>query len=163
MDDFVEKKKKLLNSLFFEAGAALMDCQFFEYSIAFFLFHLSRLGTKGFNIDKAISILDNEDKKTTGQLIRLMKKHLKVSDEIDKVLEEALSARNYIIHCVLSDNVESFLHKETRGDLIRKIRKLRRKVQKGIYKLDPFITELSKNLDGIDFKEFKEELNKNFY
>jgi hypothetical protein len=163
MDDFEEKKKKLLNPLFFEAGFALMDCQSFEYSIAFFLFHLSRLGTKGFGIDKAISILDNKDKKTLGQLIRLMKKNLKVSDEIDKVLEDALSARNYIIHRVLSDNIESLLRKETRDALIRKIRKLRRKVQKGIYKLDPFIIELSKNLDGIDFKEFKKELSKNFY
>jgi len=163
VDNFEDRKKRLLTPLFFEAGAALMDCQTFECSIAFLLFHLARLGTIGLNINKIILILENKDKKTLGQLIKLMKKHLKVSDGIDEVLKDALSSRNYLIHCVLVDNVELFVQKEKRDVLIRKIRKLRGKVQKGISTLDPFITYLSKNLDGIDFKQLSEELKQIFY
>ena len=57
MDDFEAKKRELLQPVLFEAGAALMDCQGFEYGVALLLFHFGRLGTLGLDPDKLADVL----------------------------------------------------------------------------------------------------------
>ena len=83
MNEFEKKKKELLRPLFFEAGAALFDCQGLELGIAMLLFHFSRMGAVGLKPDKIYSILENKDKKTLGQLIKIFKEHIKVSENIE--------------------------------------------------------------------------------
>jgi len=80
MDDFEARKRELFSPLFFEAGAALMDCQWFEYGVALMLFHLGRIGNKGLDPGSLSRILDNKDTKTAGQLIIMLKKHVRVSE-----------------------------------------------------------------------------------
>jgi hypothetical protein len=58
---------------------ALWDCQGFEYGLTLLLFHLSRIGTKGLDPVNIAKIMDNKAKKTTGQLIAMLKKHATVS------------------------------------------------------------------------------------
>jgi hypothetical protein len=129
MDEFEARKRELLRPLFFEAGAALLDCQHFEYGLALLLFHLSRFGTKNLEPTAMRRILDNQDKKTAGQLIQILKKHSTVSPGIETALAEGLESRNTIIHRVLADNIEMVPRAETRTVLVKQIRQLRRKVR----------------------------------
>jgi hypothetical protein len=157
MDDFNIKKKELLQPLLFEAGAALLDCQSFEFGIALLLYHFSRLGTEGLKPNDIILVLENNSKKTAGQLIKMLRDHLKISDGIENALSEALLARNTIIHRFLIDNIEEFITEESREQLIKQLRILRRKVQNGDKALRPFITTLSGALDGVDFETIQSE------
>ncbi len=140
-----------------------MDCQTLEYAVTFFLFQLSRIEPKKIDTNKIILILDNKDKKTLGELIKIVKDKLELGNDFEKILNSALSSRNYIIHRVLIDNSELFIQKETRDDLIKKIRRLRRLVQKGISILDPSIEKWCKELDGLDFESFKIWVRLNFH
>jgi len=163
MSDFEARKKELLQPLLFEAGAALMDCQGFEFGIALLLFHFSRLGTQGLDPKKVSLIMEDKDKKTAGQLIAMLKKHLTVSDGIKTALEEALVARNRLIHRILIDNVEQIPQATKRASLVKEIRSLRSKVQKADKMLRPFINSFSEALDGVEYKklelEFKQLLS----
>jgi hypothetical protein len=162
MSEFEKRKKELLQPLLFEAGAALMDCQGFEFGIALLLFHLSRLGTVALNPKKVQLILDNRDKKTAGQLIKLLKEHVVVSEGIETALEIALSARNTLIHRVLIDNAERLLQAETREALVREVRALRTQVQHADKRLRPFIEAFSTALDGIQQQEIEREARRVF-
>jgi hypothetical protein len=158
MDEFEKKKKELLQTLMFEAGSALFDCQHMEYGLALLLFHLSRFGTKGLNPNDMFRILDNQDKKTAGQLIHMLKKHTTVSPGIETALAEGLAARNIIVHRVLADNVEMLPKPETRAQLEKEIRKLRRKVRAADKILSPFIEAFSAAFDGIEKEKMEEEI-----
>jgi len=162
MSDFEAKKREAFTPIFFESGAALLDCQNLEFSIAFMLFNLSRLGIVGLNPRDIQSIMDDKDKKTAGQLIQMMKKHVKVSEGIETALIEALPARNYLIHRILSENIEDFIDEEKRNLLVKRIRSLRSKVRKVDNLLRPFNEGLSHALDGVDPQDIKEEVKKIF-
>ena len=158
MSDFDTRKKELLQPLLFEAGAGLLDCQGFEFGVALLLFHLARLGATGLDPTKVSLILENQDKKTAGQLIVLLKKHAKVSGGIETVLEEALAARNTLIHRVLIDNIEQVAQAETRASLVLEIRALRTKVQKAKKLLHPFVAVFGEALDGVEQRKIEQEV-----
>ena len=162
MSEFEERKKKLLQPLLFEAGAALMDCQGFEFGIALLLFHFARLGTVGLDPKKVQLILDNQDKKTAGQLIKLLKKHVAVSEGMEAALEKGLSARNTLIHRVLIDNAERLPQAETREALVREVRTLRTQVQRADKLLRPFIVTLGAALDDVQQQEIEREARRVF-
>jgi hypothetical protein len=162
MDEFDRKKIELLRPLMFEVGAALMDCQGMEYGIALLLFHFARMGNPGLDPAALSRVLDNQDKKTAGQLIHLLKKHMKVSPGIEAALAEGLDARNLIVHRVLIDNVESFPFPEKRAQLTKNIRALRRKVRHADKLLQPFIVGLSEVLDGVKQDELEKEIRELF-
>ena len=152
------QKKELLQPLLFEAGAGLLDCQGFEFSVSLLLFHLARLGTIGLDPTKVSLILENQDKKTAGQLIMLLKKHAKVSEEIETALEAALAARNTLIHRVLIDNIEQVSQAETRASLLLEIRALRTTIQKAKKLLHPFIVAFGEALDGVEHQKIEQEV-----
>jgi len=158
MDDFEARKRELIKPLLIEAGAALCDCQQFEFGITLLLYHFSRLGTKGLDPADILLILDNKAKKTAGQLIVMLKKHLAVSAGIEEALEEGLAERNFLIHRALIDNAERFVKAETRNALIKEIRKARGKVQKADKMLRPFILGLSAALDGVEHSKIEMEI-----
>jgi hypothetical protein len=157
-----QKKKEILTPLLVEAGAALMDCQRFEYGIALFLFYPSHVGIKGLDTDKMTKIMDDVEKRTAGQLLKLLKEHVQMSEEKEKILSEALAARNKIIHRMLVDNSERIVQKDDREELIKEIRKTRAKVNKGDAILQPVNFELGDKLFGIDEK-YKTEMMKKFF
>jgi hypothetical protein len=158
MSDFDTRKKELLQPLLFEAGAGLLDCQGFEFGVALLLFHLARLGATGLDPTKISLILENQDKRTAGQLIVLLKKHAKVSGGIETALEDALVARNILIHRVLIDNIEQVAQAETRSSLVLEIRALRTKVQKAKKLLHPFVAAFGEALDGVEQRKIEQEV-----
>jgi len=157
VDAFEAQKRDLLQPLLFEAGAGLMDCQAFEFGIALLLFHFARLGTPGLDPSKIESILNNSDKKTSGQLIRLLRQRLSISDGIDHALSEALTARNELVHRVLIDNIESVLRHEDREKLVKHVRHLRRTVRAADQMLRPFIAAFNEALDGVSQAKIEAE------
>ena len=162
MDEFEKRKRYLLQSIFFEAGAALFDCQSFEYGIAYLLYLFSRMGAKGLNTDKLIAILEDEEKKTAGQLIGMLKRHLEVSEEIEQSLTEALKARNKLIHRYLVENVERIAEPEEHSKIEKEIKLLRSKVRKSHKQLEPFVAALAKHLDDIDIDAVMAESKRKF-
>ncbi len=162
MDAFEARKKELLTPIYLEAGCALGDCQFFEYSIVYFLFLLSKLGVSGLDTQRFMAILDDEEKKTAGQLIVLLKKHLTVSDGIQAGLEAALLARNRLVHRYFIDNTERLLEVGEHEAIVKEIRSLRSTVRNGRDLLDPFVNHLAKRVDGLDTNQISEEAKAQF-
>lgn len=144
-----------MQPLFVEAGAALLDCQGFEFSVAFLLLHLSRLGIGGLKSDRVLSILDNTDPRTAGQLVAMLRRHAEVSESIEAELRDALMARNYLVHRVLIDNVESIPSSGARETLVKEIRSLRSKVQIATKALIRFNEAFSEALDGVDVRKIE--------
>jgi imidazoleglycerol phosphate synthase glutamine amidotransferase subunit HisH len=87
----------------------------------------------------------------------MLKKHLTVSNGIEEALEDALIARNRLIHRVLIDNIEQIPQATTRTSLVKEIRTLRSKVQKADKMLRPFATAFNKALDEVDQQKLEQE------
>jgi hypothetical protein len=162
MDEFEEQKRNILQPIYFEAGAALLDCQSFEFGIAYLLYLYSRCGMTGLATVRAESILDNEEKKTAGQLIFMLKQHLTVSDGIEENLTIALQARNKLVHRYLIENVERLFDSNQHDSLVREIRELRSKVRNSHHQLAPFVKGLAEALDGIAIDEWAAEAKTTF-
>jgi hypothetical protein len=150
VDDFERRKQEVLKPLFLEAGAGLLDCQGFEYCIALLLFHLSRPGVEGLDSLQVARILDNRDHRTAGQLIRMLKQRAGVSEGMEAALDDALAARNQLIHRCLIDNPDFLLEEDARAQLVADVRALRVRVQRGDTALRPFILLFNRALDGLD-------------
>jgi hypothetical protein len=157
MDEFGRRKRKVLAPIFFEAGAALHDCQSFEYGIAYFLYLMSRLGATGLDLKKCTATMDGEEKQTAGQLVSLLKSHLRVSDGIEQGFVAALQARNKLIHRYFVDNAERLVDVREHDKIVREIRSLRSAVQKSHAQLQPFIKHLAHKVDGFDIDEIGAE------
>ena len=154
MDTFEQKKREILEPIYFEAGAGLFDCQTFEYCIGYLLYLLSKLGINGLSPERTKSILDDDEKKTAGQLVGLLKMHIAVSENLEEQLSTALKARNKLVHRYLIDNVERFTDATERDLIIKEIRHLRGQVRIVQKSLDPFILTLIEVIDGVNMKEF---------
>jgi hypothetical protein len=157
MDEFERKKRELLTPLYFEAGAALMDCQHFEYGLRLLLLHFARLGHPGLDPTAMFRIMEDQDKKTAGQLIAMIKKHLQIHSSIETALAEGLDARNRIIHRIFIESIEMVPKAETRASLIKEIRRLRRKVRDADGMLSPIIVGLGEELDAISYHKLVAE------
>jgi hypothetical protein len=155
MDEFEKRKKELLTPLLVEAGAALLDCQGFEYGMGLLLFHFSRLGAKGLDPNSLNSIMEDKEKKTAGQLLAMIRKHLGPCANIVTALQEGLAARNRLIHRMLIDNIERCPDQEERRKVISEIKNLRSKVRKANESIQPFVEGLSHALDGVDAEEVR--------
>ena len=162
MSDFEERKKEVLKPVYFEAGAALFDCQSFEYGIAYLLYLFSRLGTEGLSDEKACSILDGEEKKTAGQLIHMLKKHVQLSESIEIKLFSALKARNNLVHHYLVDNVERIADVGEHEGIIKEIRALRATVRSSLKQLEPFTASLAALVDDHDLDSIAVEVKEKF-
>jgi hypothetical protein len=162
MDDFETRKREALQPILFEAGAALLDCQSFEHGISYLLFLCARLGTQDLHVDRAESILNDEEKKTAGQLVALLKQHVKVSPTIEQELTSALKARNHLVHRYLIENIERMVNPVEHERLVKEIRDLRTQVRKSSKQLDSLVKSLAEHLDGISLAELEAEIKTKF-
>jgi hypothetical protein len=162
MSEFEKQKKQVLQPIYFEAGAALFDCQSFEYAIKYLLYLFARFGAKGLDVSNTVSILENEEKKTAGQLIKLLKLHLKVSEGLEETLVDSLKARNELIHHFLINNLERIVELNEHESLLKELRSLRSRVQKSQKQLDPFIKALAEMMDGVSIDDIANEAKAKF-
>jgi hypothetical protein len=157
MDEFEKKKKEYLNPVLFEAGAGLLDSQSFEYQISYLLYLFAKLGVEGLSLKKTTAILDDDEKKTAGQLIGLLKKHVDVEPAVEQKLATALRARNKLVHRYLIDNIERFVNAQERTLLVKEIRELRSQIRASHKSLDPLVVLLSKLVENEPIKMYSEE------
>ncbi|MCH7958657.1 MAG: hypothetical protein IID08_00910 [Candidatus Hydrogenedentes bacterium] len=162
MDEFEQRKREVLQPIFTEVGAALFDCQTFEYGMAYLLYLLSRFGTVGLNPKYTIAILEHDEKKTAGQLITLLKKHAHVSDGLEQKLSAGLEARNELIHRYLVENIERMTDPAQHDKMVSEIRLLRSKVQKSDKSLEPFLSFLMETVDGIKMGDLANDAKAKF-
>ena len=162
MNEFEQRKKDLLQPIYFEAGAALFDCQSFEYGIAYLLYLFSRFGVNNLDTSLTTSIIDNEEIMTAGQLIKLLKKHVNVSGGIEENLATALKARNKLIHRYLIENVERLADPKEHENLVIEIRALRSTVRQSHKQLEPFVKAMAEMLDGLSIDEFASDAKTQF-
>lgn len=153
MNEFEQRKRAVLKPIYFEAGAALFECQSFEYGIKYLLYLFARFGAEGLDPNNAVAILEDEEKKTAGELIRLLKRHLQVSEGIEQALTEALKARNKLIHRYFIENVERMAEPKEHDKIVKEIRLLRSKVKKSHQQLEPFVKALAEMLDGLNIDD----------
>ena len=161
-DMFEERKIQVLAPIFFEAGAALYDCQSFEYGIAYLLYLFSRLGDTGLDPAYCAAILDDEEKKTAGQLAQLLRRHLRISENLEEGLTKALRARNRLVHRYLIDNVERMMEVREHDALVKEIRGLRSTVRQCQKQLDPFVRTLAQSIDGAPLDMWAAEAKEQF-
>ena len=157
MNETEGRKKEILPPLFVKAGAALLDCQGFEYGLGLLLLHFSRLGIPGLDETQLRAILDNRDKATAGQLVKQLRSRLMVDPDLEALLADALAARNFIVHRFLVENVERVCEPKSRAAVVAELEKLRATVRKADARLRPTILSLGKELDGFDGAAFERE------
>lgn len=95
------------------------------------LLSLSVQGLIDFDVTSAVKIAEDVDKKTIGQIMSILKRHLTFSHEWENDLSEAIAARNSFVHRFLVDNLIRMATQEGRDSVTKDIRKIRRKVQTG--------------------------------
>lgn len=144
-------------------GLAVLDSQRLEYSIGF----LMLLSRKDFdfsnkNQDEEIDeYMLNLSKKTLGTLIKQLQKLIEVSDEFIERLEEALDARNYLIHRFLNHQGEKFLTKDGRIEILNLVKEKRKILYECYFFLAPFIQVLME-LRGIPAEYFINEISEKY-
>lgn len=158
MNDFEARETAGMRPWMMEAGAALWDCQIFEFLVALLLYHLAKRGFVGLAPATLNRILENKDKKTAGQLVNMLKEHVTVNKDIEVALAEGLEARNLLIHRVLVENALLFDTQAGRDVMTGKIRALREQVKKADLMLRPSLFALDASLDGETPEEFKQRV-----
>lgn len=122
---------KELKPLMYWAGLSLHACQQFEYGIKFLLVVMAETGFAKVAMPDAVAVIENRDRKTLGQLLKLLKRTVTISDGWLDALEGGLSARNNIIHRFLIENTDRIVDPETRPGAVAELKKLRKLVLAG--------------------------------
>ena len=162
MDPFEKAKREILQPIYFEAGAGLYDCQSFEYAIAYMMYLAARSGLAAIDAAEITAILDGDSKKTAGQLIRMLEKHLTLSDGLESVIKDALDARNNLIHRYLIMNTERLVDRANHQQIVREIRQLRTRVRRAQKALDPFVRGLMAALGDAESEKIMEDAKRSF-
>lgn len=144
-------------------GLAVLDSQRLEYSIGF----LMLISSKDFDFtnkkqDEAIDeYMLNLSKKTLGNLIKQLKELIEVNDEFIGKLEEALDARNYLIHRFFNHQGEKLLTKDGRIEVLNLVKEKRKILYECYFFLDPFIQILMK-IRGFPLENFTKEISEKY-
>jgi hypothetical protein len=161
VDNFVSLKNEAMNPLLAQAGAGLFDAQGLEYGVALLMYYIERLNPTE-SLPKIEAILDNKDKKTFGQLIRMLDSYVQKDPELEHIFREALDARNDLIHRLLIDNAEHFPSLTGRREVLAKIKAARSAMGKADAVIRPLIAELGLKLGDFDPAAYITETKANF-
>ena len=158
-NDDERRKKEILAPLLLEAGAALLDCQTFEYGLALLLFHSGRLGAPGIDPEIFRAILDGKSKSTAGNLLRQFRDKFEIrAADLDAALSEAIDARNYIIHRFMIERMERVIEPADRKRVVAELTQLRARIRKADAMIRPVINSFGYALDGHDAEKYEREM-----
>lgn len=117
-----------LKPFFYWAGLTLHACQQLEYGAKVLLVTMAELGFGGFEVADAVAIIEDEKKKTLGEVLRHLRQRVPLGDGWAASLEEGLYARNRFIHGFLTNSIERVADPSTRNDVIADMKAIRRVV-----------------------------------
>jgi hypothetical protein len=132
-----------LKPLMYWAGLSLHACQQLEYSVKFLLVVMAEVGFGGISMREAVAIIEDQDKKTLGQLLNLLKQRVTISKGWSSALQAGLEARNEVIHRFLIENVERTVDPITRPEVLAALKQLRKTVLAGDQAVREIIETLS--------------------
>jgi hypothetical protein len=139
-----DKIQELMQPVYVEAGAGLLDCQRLEAALKGLLLCFARLGVGDFEIGYVESVFDGEAKKTAGQLLSMLKEKVDVATDAEQILAQGIAARNVFIHHFLIDNIAKVLDPASRERLVAELRMVRAEVQAAEHSLRPLLVELAR-------------------
>lgn len=144
-------------------GLAVMDSQRLEYQLAFMMLLVNNeFDLKDSDFDKRIDdYMLGLSKQTLGRLITKLKEHVEVNEELQRRLEEALDARNFLIHRLLNQAGEKFLTIEGRKELLQLVKAKRKILYECYMVIDPFVHLIAK-IKGLSLDQFTNELSNEY-
>ena len=157
---FMDNPNHLLDRIFLEAGTALLDCQGFESSLRMALFFVSILDQSSLDTNFATLILEGGDRRTAGQLIGLLRKHVTLGQDVEGELTDALELRNHLIHHYFLSNVDGFSDKQERDRIVKEIRDMRGKIGRVVSKLDYICSQIASKIGYEEYLHDKAEIQK---
>jgi hypothetical protein len=143
---------KALKPLMYWAGLSLQACQLFEYGVKFLLVVMAQTGFGKTSFPEAAAIIEDQDKKTVGQLLGLLKQRTTISDGWRSSLQAGLDARNEIIHRFFIERAEQIADPATRPDVLTELKRLRKTVLAG----DEAVREIIETLYAYAGRDFRE-------
>ena len=69
-----------LKSLFYWAGLTPHACQQLEYGVKVLMVTMAELGLGGFEVDDAIAVIENDKKRTLGQVLAHLRQRVSISE-----------------------------------------------------------------------------------
>lgn len=158
-----EEKKQALSDLFFEAGAGLYDSQVLEYNIKYLIYLLGKIGFMKINAETAISIIEGKTKHTIGALFKLLRdKGISFSPDTEENLNNALKARNELIHSFLVKDVERMAVTQGREEMVKEIGQFRKVIHKASASIAKPIEVLTILTTGKSVGSIQEDLEKEY-
>lgn len=143
------------------AGLSLHACQQFEYGIKFLFVVMAEVGFGKVSTPDAVAIIEDENKKTLGQLLKLLNRTVTISAGSSSALDVGLAARNRIIHRFLLESIELIVDPMARPRVIAELKQLRTLVLAG----DQAVREIIEAVyayGGVDWQameqKFREEV-----
>ncbi|MBI2918371.1 MAG: hypothetical protein HYY01_10310 [Chloroflexi bacterium] len=145
-----------LKPLFYWAGLTLHACQQLEHGTKVLLVTMAEFGFGGFRLDDAIAIIEDEQKKTLGQILEHLQQRVKISEGWSTSLKEGLRSRNRFIHGFLTDSIERVVDPATRDEVIADVKAIRRVVLDGDHAVRQMLETLFA-YGGLDWKRLNEQ------
>lgn len=117
-----------LKPYFYWLGLAFHSCHQLEYGVKTVLVTMADMGLGGFELGEMIAIIEDEKKKTLGQVLQLLRQRVSLSDQWADSLTTGLDARNRFVHRFLSEVDDRLANPSSRGDVIAEVKAIRRVV-----------------------------------
>lgn len=118
-----------LAPVFLELGKAVYICQSFEHSLCLLLSQLAH--EKSQPEEEAFQAAwDFHSSKPMGQLLKSLRKHIDVPDDLDDYLNTGVKIRNKIIHGYLTNNVTRLYDPKGRLEIEKELEQLKNEVKR---------------------------------
>lgn len=155
--------RELLNSVVFEAGNALYDCQVFEFNFKYLVVLLSRVKLLDMDPDDAGLILEGKAAMTVGQIFKLLRRqNISFIKDAEEKLNDALNARNEVVHHLFTKNIDRIATAETRQQVINEIKEFKNKIYRGNETLHPLLDQLTLATTGMRWEDSEKQIREKF-
>lgn len=146
-----------LREFFYRCGLTLAAAQRLEYGLKFLLWLLADRGLIDVTRDEATAIIEDTAKKTTGQVLRLLDRHVTLDADERNCVEEALAARNCFVHHFVIDSGEALVDPRAREAKVTEVKEMRRLLLKAD---EIFRAKIAPLFDayGLNWEAFNERL-----
>ena len=157
--DFNSQQRREAFALY---GLAMYHAQCFEKSLVIIVFIAYNKKYFKSDFEQRENLFNDSFKKTAGQLLSKLKKMIRVSDDLEDVLVEAVKKRNWLTHNYFWENSLSIITTEGREKMINDLQEL----SNYFSKMDERMVEIYQKVfnkigltEDVVLKQMNEELN----
>jgi uncharacterized protein YutE (UPF0331/DUF86 family) len=143
-----------LKPYFYWLGLTFHSCHQLEYGVKTVLVTMADMGFRDFDLGEMIAIIEDEKKKTLGQVLELLRQRVRLSDEWANSLTTDLDARNRFVHRFLSEVDDRVANPSTRADVIAEVKAIRKVVLEADRAVQQILETLY-NHAGLNWQELR--------